>query len=117
MSDLLSGVRVLESAVLLNGDALGMLLGDLGADVIKVEAPPSGDYLRDILGQIEPRHSPAHLQANKNKRSIGLDLGRAGGREVLWDLLEGAEVFVDGFTAGAADRPNKSGSTANAEQL
>ncbi|MDE0494675.1 MAG: CoA transferase [Acidimicrobiaceae bacterium] len=104
MSDLLRGVRVLESAVLLNGDTLGMLLGDLGADVIKVEAPPAGDYLRDILGQIEPRHSPAHLQANKNKRSIGLDLGSAGGREVLWDLLEVADVFVDGFTAGAADR-------------
>ncbi len=104
MSDLLSGVRVLESAVLLNGDTLGMLLGDLGADVIKVEAPPAGDYLRDILGQIEPRHSPAHLQANKNKRSIGLDLGSAAGREVLWDLLEDADVFVDGFTAGASDR-------------
>ena len=83
MSDLLSGVRVLESAVLLNGDTLGMLLGDLGADVIKVETPPAGDYLRDILGQIEPRHSPAHLQANKNKRSIALDLGSDGGREVL----------------------------------
>ncbi|MYB03200.1 MAG: CoA transferase [Acidimicrobiaceae bacterium] len=104
MSDLLSGVRVLESAVLLNGDTLGMLLGDLGADVIKVETPPAGDYLRDILGQIEPRHSPAHLQANKNKRSIALDLGNDGGREVLWDLLEGADVFVDGFTAGASDR-------------
>ena len=104
MSDLLSGVRVLESAVLLNGDTLGMLLGDLGADVIKVETPPAGDYLRDILGQMEPRHSPAHLQANKNKRSIALDLSSDGGREVLWDLLKGADVFVDGFTAGASDR-------------
>ena len=99
MSDLLRGVRVVESAVLLNGDTLGMLLGDLGAEVIKVEAPPAGDYLRDILGQIKPRHSPAHLQANKNKRSIALDLGTGEGREVLWGLLEDTDVFIDGFTA------------------
>ena len=104
MSDLLEGVRVIESAVLLNGDTLGMLLGDLGAEVIKVEAPPAGDYLRDILGQIEPRHSPAHLQANKNKRSIALDLRNAEGQDVFWKLLEGADVFIDGFTAGASDR-------------
>ena len=104
MSDLLGGVRVIESAVLLNGDTLGMLLGDLGAEVIKVEAPPAGDYLRDILGQIEPRHSPAHLQVNKNKRSIALDLGTGEGREVLWGLLKDTDVFIDGFTAGASDR-------------
>ena len=104
MSDLLEGVRVIESAVLLNGGTLGMLLGDLGADVIKVEAPPAGDYLRDILGQIEPGHSPAHLQANKNKRSIALDLRNREGREVFWKLLAGADVFIDGFTAGASDR-------------
>ena len=104
MSDLLRGVRVIESAVLLNGDTLGMLLGDLGAEVIKVEAPPAGDYLRDILGQIEPRHSPAHLQVNKNKRSIALDLGTGEGREVLWGLLRDTDVFIDGFTAGASDR-------------
>ena len=104
MSDLLRGVRVVESAVLLNGDTLGMLLGDLGADVIKVEAPPAGDYLRDILGQITPRHSPAHLQANKNKRSIALDLRTGEGRAVFWRLLTDADVFVDGFTATASDR-------------
>ena len=104
MSDLLQGVRVIESAVLLNGDTLGMLLGDMGAEVIKVEAPPAGDYLRDILGQIEPRHSPAHLQVNKNKRSIALDLTADEGREVLWGLLQGTDVFIDGFTAGASDR-------------
>ena len=104
MSDLLGGVRVIESAVLLNGDTLGMLLGDLGAEVIKVEAPPAGDYLRDILGQIEPRHSPAHLQVNKNKRSIAIDLRTGEGQQAFWKLLDRADVFIDGFTAGAADR-------------
>ena len=103
MSDLLEGVRVIESAVLLNGDTLGMLLGDLGAEVIKVEAPPAGDYLRDILGQIEPRHSPAHLQVNKNKRSIAIDLRTGEGQQAFWKLLDRADVFIDGSTAGAAD--------------
>ena len=70
--------------MLFNGDTVGMLLGDMGADVIKVESPGQGDYLRDMLGQIVPHHSPAHLQVNKNKRSLTLDLRRTDGpRRVL----------------------------------
>ena len=76
MSNLLDGVRVVESAVLLNGDTVGMLLGDLGADVIKVEAPPGGNYLGCFLGQIIPGVSVAHAQVNRNKHSmLLLDLG------------------------------------------
>ena len=104
MTNLLNGVRVLESAILLNGDTLGMHRADLGADVVKIEAPGTGDYLRDILGQIEPRHSPAHLQVNKNKRSIALDLRAAGGLDVFWDLLRSADVFIDGFAGAATDK-------------
>jgi crotonobetainyl-CoA:carnitine CoA-transferase CaiB-like acyl-CoA transferase len=104
MSDLLDGIRVIEAAVLLNGDTVGMLLGDLGADVVKVEAPGTGDYLRDMLGQIVPHHSPAHVQVNKNKRSVTLDLRRDEGRAVFWDLLASADVFVDGFAGDACDR-------------
>ncbi|HWC69437.1 MAG TPA: CaiB/BaiF CoA-transferase family protein [Acidimicrobiales bacterium] len=104
MSDLLNGVRVLECAVLFNGDTVGMHLGDMGADVIKIESPGHGDYLRDMLGQIVPHHSPAHVQVNKNKRSMTLDLRRPEGLHVFWDLLRTADVFVDGFLAGACDR-------------
>lgn len=103
MTDLLSGVRVLESAILLNGDTLGMHLADLGADVIKIESPGTGDYLRDILGQITPRNSPAHLQVNKNKRSIALDLRATGALDVFWHLLATADVFIDGFAGAATD--------------
>ena len=104
MSRLLEGVRVLESAMLFNGDSLGMLLGDLGADVIKVESPFLGDYLRDFLGQVTPHHSPAHLQVNKNKRSITLDLRTDAGREAFFELLRTADVFVDGNAGDACDR-------------
>ena len=94
---------MVECAVLFNGDTVGMWLGDMGADVVKVESPGQGDYLRDMLGQIVPHQSPAHLQVNKNKRSLTLDLRRDEGREVFWDLLRTADVFVDGFLAGACD--------------
>jgi crotonobetainyl-CoA:carnitine CoA-transferase CaiB-like acyl-CoA transferase len=104
MSDLLTGVRALELAVLLNGDTVGMHLGDLGADVIKVEAPPHGDYLRYFLGQLTPGVSAAHAQVNKNKRSVLLDLTDAADREVFLRLVDTADIVVDGFLPGTCDR-------------
>ena len=100
----LDGVRVLESATLFNGDHVGALLGDLGADVIKIESPFQGDYLRDFLGQVTPHHSPAHMQINKNKRSVTLDLRKPEGKEIFWQLLDTADVFVDGNAGPALDR-------------
>lgn len=100
----LTGVRVVESASLLNGDTLGMLLGDLGADVVKVESPGRGDYLRDFMGQVTPHNSPAHLQVNRNKRSVAVDVRTEAGRGVFWRLLDSADVFVDGNAGGAMDR-------------
>jgi crotonobetainyl-CoA:carnitine CoA-transferase CaiB-like acyl-CoA transferase len=104
MTDLLAGVRVVESAVLLNGDTVGMLLGDLGADVVKVEAPPLGDYLRYFLGQIVPGVSVPHAQVNKNKRSVSLDLRTATGLDAFWRLIDTADVFVDGNRPGVCDK-------------
>ncbi|MGV0793612.1 CaiB/BaiF CoA transferase family protein [Mycolicibacterium sp. XJ1819] len=104
MRNLLEGVRVVESAVLLNGDTVGMLLGDLGADVIKVESPPGGDYLRYFLGQIVPGVSVAHAQVNRNKRSILLDLTREADLATFWRLIDTADVFIDGNRPGVCDR-------------
>jgi crotonobetainyl-CoA:carnitine CoA-transferase CaiB-like acyl-CoA transferase len=104
VSDLLAGIRVIESAQLFNGDSLGMLLGNMGADVIKVESPGRGDYLRDFLGQITPHHSPAHLQVNKNKRSVTLDLRQDAGRDVFWRLLATTDAFIDGNAADACEK-------------
>ena len=101
MSELLAGIRVIESAMLFNGDTVGAHLGDLGADVIKVEDPVRGDYLRHFLGQITPGHSPAHVQINRNKRSVAIDLRQDQGREVFWRLHATADVFVDGNAADA----------------
>ena len=104
MIKLLEGVRVLECAVLFNGDQTGRLLADMGADVIKIEAPGTGDYLRDFLGQITPHHSPAHLYVNRNKRSMTLNLRSEDGRRIFFELLQTADIFVDGFAGDACDR-------------
>jgi crotonobetainyl-CoA:carnitine CoA-transferase CaiB-like acyl-CoA transferase len=104
VSGLLAGVKVVEAAVLLTGDYLGMLLGDEGADVVKLEAPPMGDYIRDHMGAIAPRWSPYHLYVNRNKRSLSLNLKSRGGKEVLRRLVTDADVFVTGFTADVPAR-------------
>jgi crotonobetainyl-CoA:carnitine CoA-transferase CaiB-like acyl-CoA transferase len=104
LSDLLTGVRVIESAVLLNGDTVGMLLGDLGADVVKVETPPVGDYLRYFLGQLTPGVSVAHAQVNKNKRSVLLNLTTATGLDAFWRLIDTADIFIDGNRPGVCNK-------------
>jgi len=97
---LLSGYRIIESSMLLNGAATGMMLVDLGADVIKIESPALGDYLR----LPETRH--IHLQASKGKRSLALDMKQEQGREVFRRLLATADAFV---TNAVADRNDKLG--------
>jgi crotonobetainyl-CoA:carnitine CoA-transferase CaiB-like acyl-CoA transferase len=104
MIELLKGVRVVECAVLFNGDQTGRILGDLGADVIKVESPGVGDYIRDMLGQITPHHSPAHLHVNRNKRSMTLNLRSDEGRKVFLELIKTADIFVDGFAGQACEK-------------
>ena len=97
---LLSGYRIIESSMLLNGAATGMMLVDLGADVIKIESPFLGDYLR----LPETRH--IHLQASKGKRSLALDMKQEAGREVFQRLLATADAFL---TNAVADRNDKLG--------
>ncbi len=103
MFDLLQGVRVLEFGILVNGDHLGMLLADLGAEVIKVEEPGRGDYIRDILGTITPHHSPAHLQVNKNKKSVVINVNSEAGRQAFFELLKTVDIFADGLRGGACE--------------
>ena len=106
MTGLLRGVKVVEAAVLLVGDYLGMLLADEGADVIKLEQPGIGDYLRKILGQFAPDNSPLHVMVNRNKRSLTLDPRSPEGAEVLRRLIEETDVFVTGHVG---DVPTKLG--------
>jgi len=88
MSRLLAGYRVVELSLLLNGATTGMVLADLGAEVVKIESPFLGDYIR------VPSTRHLHAQVNKNKRSLTLDLTTEAGREVLHRLVARADVFV-----------------------
>jgi crotonobetainyl-CoA:carnitine CoA-transferase CaiB-like acyl-CoA transferase len=98
MTKLLSGFRIIESSMLLNGAATGMMLADLGADVIKIESPFLGDYLR-----VEDT-AYMHTQASKNKRSLALDLRTDGGREILYRLLATADGFLTNAVANRNDK-------------
>jgi crotonobetainyl-CoA:carnitine CoA-transferase CaiB-like acyl-CoA transferase len=89
-------VRVVETGVLMTVDFLGRLLGDEGADVVKVETPQLGDYLRNIMTRFAPDWSTFHLTLNRNKRSLTCDAKTAEGRQVLARLIAGADIFITG---------------------
>jgi len=77
-------------------DYLGRLLGDEGADVVKVETPQLGDYLRNIMTTFAPDWSTFHMTLNRNKRSLTCDAKTSEGQEVLRKLISGAEIFITG---------------------
>jgi len=91
----LATLRVLDLSRLLPGPFCTMLLGDLGADVIKIEEPRGGDPARG---------SDLFLQVNRNKRSVTLDLKSEAGRDVFLQLVDSADVVVEGFRPGVMDR-------------
>src|SRR3989442_1285052 len=100
----LEGVRVLELAGVLAGPYCGMVLGDLGADVIKVERPPRGDDLRHWGPPFMPDgESTYFLGINRNKRSIALDLKSPAGQEVVLGLVERSDVLTENFAPGTMD--------------
>ena len=100
MSAVLKDVRVLEQGTFITGPACGMLLGDLGADVIKVEQPGTGDPFRAFKGGL---YSPHFQTYNRNKRSITLNTKDAADRERLYELVRTADVYIQNFRPGVAE--------------
>ncbi|MDH4075119.1 MAG: CoA transferase [Acidimicrobiia bacterium] len=98
----LDGIRVVDFSHFLAGPLATMLLGDLGAEVIKIEKPDGGDDFRTFRPRVGPDDdvSAAFMWANRNKRSIALDLKRPQGRQVALDLAVTADVVVENFSAG-----------------
>src|ERR1700731_1502936 len=89
----LAGVRIVDMTTVLMGPYATQILADYGADVIKVE-PPEGDIMRHGGPMRNPRMGPMFLQANRNKRSVVVDIKKAGGRDVLLRLCKSADVFI-----------------------
>jgi crotonobetainyl-CoA:carnitine CoA-transferase CaiB-like acyl-CoA transferase len=96
----LKDVRVLEQGTFITGPACGMLLGDLGADVIKVEQPGTGDPFRAFKGGL---YSPHFQTYNRNKRSITLNTKDAADRDRLYELVRTADVYIQNFRPGVAE--------------
>ncbi|HEX6535990.1 MAG TPA: CoA transferase [Gemmatimonadaceae bacterium] len=101
----LAGIRVLDLTRVLAGPLCTMMLGDLGADVIKVERPGSGDDTRGWGPPFDERGVSAYfLSVNRNKKSIAADLADPAGRELIARLVAGADVVVDNFKRGTLER-------------
>lgn len=103
MSGPLQGVRVIDMTSVGMGPYATQILGDMGADVIKVESP-EGDVFRTTAPAANPGMGPAYLNLNRNKRSITLDAKRAEDREKLLQLVDGADVFVSNVRPAALKR-------------
>lgn len=97
----LKGVHVLELTTMITGSLCGQMLGDLGAEVIKVERPDGGDMFRSWRGGT---YSAQFTAYNRNKRSITIDLQQGRGRDILLDLAGRADVLVENFRPGVMDR-------------
>ncbi|MCQ2373393.1 MAG: CoA transferase [Phascolarctobacterium sp.] len=96
---LLDGVKVIDFSKWLPGQYCGMLLGDYGADIIKVE-DLTGDSTRQFFPEKEQGMSYWHLMLNRNKRDIALNIKTDGGKAILTKLLSEADVFLEGFRPG-----------------
>ncbi|MEX3982102.1 CaiB/BaiF CoA transferase family protein [Paraburkholderia sp. EG287A] len=107
----LSGIKVLDLSRILAGPSAAQLLGDLGADVVKVEKPEEGDdtrkwgppYVRGTSGE-ETEESAYYLSANRNKRSIAIDIASDAGRALVHRLIAHADVLVENYKVGGLAR-------------
>jgi crotonobetainyl-CoA:carnitine CoA-transferase CaiB-like acyl-CoA transferase len=100
----LAGLRVLDLTRLLPGGYATRVLADLGADVVKVEEPGRGDYLRWMPPFASTGEGAMHLALNRGKRSVTCDLRRDGGREAFRRLAADADVLVESYRPGVMDR-------------
>ncbi len=107
----LAGIKIVDLSRILAGPTCTQLLGDLGADIAKVERPGAGDdtrkwgppYVKDESGR-ETRESAYYLSANRNKRSLTADLSKAGGQALIRELAAKADVLIENYKVGGLAR-------------
>lgn len=99
----LSGLKMLDLSRLLPGPYCSLLLADLGMEVLKIEDPDMGDYMRK-MGPIRKEDSAYFLALNRNKKSMILNLKTEEGREIFYKLIEMYDIILEGFRPGVMDR-------------
>jgi len=100
----LEGIKVIELAQIMAGPTCGMLLADMGADVIKVEKLPGGDDTRSYTEPTIAGESAAFMMMNRNKRGIAVNLKKPGGLEVVKRLLKDADVVTENYRKGTLEK-------------
>src|SRR5262245_21984124 len=100
----LAGIRVVDMTRILAGPLCTMMLGDMGADVIKIEPPGTGDDTRDWGPPFAAGEAAYFLGVNRNKRSLTLNLATASGKDILARLIAKADVVIDNFKLGTLDK-------------
>ena len=98
----LAGIRVIDQTQALAGPYCAMMLGDLGADVIKIERPGVGDQSRQWGPPYIQDQSTYYLAVNRNKRGIALDISKDAGREILHGLIKSADIFISNIATRAS---------------
>src|SRR4030042_1838849 len=108
----LEGCRVIEWSIWQQGPLAGMMLGDLGAEVIKIEDRTTGDPIRGLLGSMGKvggmkavsQRNPYFDHNNRNKKAITLDLRKPKGKEILYELVKKSDVFLQNYRKGVPKR-------------
>src|SRR5690242_12981105 len=100
----LDGITVIDFTQVYMGPSATQLLADFGAEVIKIERPRVGDLSRSSFPDECGLDNPIFYSINRNKRSIALDTRADAGKQVVYDLVRGADVVVSNFRAGVMDR-------------
>src|SRR5947207_875249 len=105
----LTGVRVLDASRVLAGPFCGQMLGDLGAEVVKIERPGAGDETRGWGPPFAGDLSAYFLSCNRNKNAVTLDLGQPDGLQLFYDLAQMSAVLVETFRLLTGDMPARQG--------
>lgn len=102
----LDGIRVIDFTQVMLGPCATQMLGDFGADVIKIERPGAGDLSRNFFGEPDEKamNNVVFASLNRNKRSVTIDTKSEAGKQMVYDLVRQADVVVDNFRAGVMDR-------------
>src|ERR1700759_666457 len=104
MTGALHGIKVVELAQIMAGPTCGLLLADMGADVIKVEKLPGGDDVRSYREPSIHGEPAAFMILNRNKRSLAVNLKAPGGLEVVRRLVADADVVIENYRKGTLDK-------------
>jgi CoA:oxalate CoA-transferase len=100
----LEGIRVIDLTTFMSGPFVTMVLGDLGAEIIKIEQPGTGDTSRQIPPYFHEGENLYYISLNRNKKSITLNLNTDQGKEILYGLVQKVDIFMDNFRPGILEK-------------